>query len=210
MIQTILFDFGNVVGFFDHQRAVRHLLTHTDQTPEQLIQILYYGDLEVRYECGQISTRQVFDVVREVGRFRCTYEEFVEAFCDIFWPNPPVADLLPRLKRQGYRLVLASNTNDAHYTRYRAMFADTLKHFDAIAVSHKAGARKPDRRFYEYADQFTEANPTKCLFIDDMPENVEAARNFGWKAARYTTFDQLMADLQKEGVFAFSDEKLAD
>lgn len=200
MIQTILFDFGNVVGFFDHQRAVRQLLAHTDQTAEQLIQILYYGDLEVRYECGQISTRQVFDVVRDVGHFRCTYDEFVTAFCDIFWPNPPVADLLPRLKKQGYRLVLASNTNEAHYTRYRSMFADTLKHFDAIAVSHEAGARKPDRHFYEYAGQLTQADPARCLFVDDMPENVEAARNFGWQAIRYTTFDEMMVELRRAGV----------
>ena len=38
MIKTILFDFGNVVAFFDHQRAIRQLLPHTDRTPEQLIE----------------------------------------------------------------------------------------------------------------------------------------------------------------------------
>ena len=35
MIKTLLFDFGNVVAFFDHDRAVRRLLPHTDLTAEQ-------------------------------------------------------------------------------------------------------------------------------------------------------------------------------
>ena len=82
-------------------------------------------------------------MARRPAGSRVDRDEFVDAFCDIFWPNPPMADLIPRLKANGYRLVLASNTNAAHYERYREEFKDTLAHFHAIAVSHEAGARKP-------------------------------------------------------------------
>src|SRR6476659_6784340 len=105
MIKTILFDFGNVLAFFDHQRAVRQLLPHTHLTAEELVQLIYYNNLEYRYECGEVSTEEVFRVGKEVGGLRCTQDQFVTAFCDIFWPNPPIADLIPRLKRAGYRLV---------------------------------------------------------------------------------------------------------
>lgn len=121
MIKTILFDFGNVVAFFDHERAIRRLLAHTDATPERLWQLVYQDDLAYRYERGEATTDELFAVAREMGGVHCDVAEFVDAFCDIFWSNPPMADLVPRLKEAGYRLVLASNTNAAHYKHYRAV-----------------------------------------------------------------------------------------
>lgn len=200
MIRTILFDFGNVVAFFDHDRAVRRLLAHTDRTAEQLWQLVYEDDLAYRYERGQATTDDLFDVARTRGGLRCDRAEFVDAFCDIFWPNPPMADLVRRLKASGYRLVLASNTNVAHYERYREQFRDLLAHFDAIAVSHEAGARKPEAGFFEYAHTLTGCAKGECLFVDDLLANVTAAREFGWHAVQFTRFDDLVPALRAAGV----------
>jgi putative hydrolase of the HAD superfamily len=200
MIRTILFDFGNVVAFFDHDRALRRVLTHTDRTAEELWRLLYQDGLADRYECGQVSTDELFAVARDRGGLRCSRAEFVDAFCDIFWPNPPMEDLIPRLKANGYRLVLASNTNAAHYERYREQFKDLLSHFDAIAVSHEAGARKPHPRFFEYAHKLANCEPENCLFVDDLLDNVTAAREFGWRAIHFTRFDDLARELRGAGV----------
>jgi glucose-1-phosphatase len=200
MIRTVLFDFGNVVAFFDHQRALRRLLAHTDRTADQLLALMYYNDLEYRYECGELTTDEVFAMAREVGGLRCSQDEFVAAFCDIFSPNPPVAELVGRLKHNGYRLVLASNTNAAHYAHYREAFRDVLAHFDAIAVSHEAGARKPHPKFFEYAHRLAGGERAECVFIDDLADNVEAARAFGWRAIQYTAFEELLAGLKALGV----------
>jgi putative hydrolase of the HAD superfamily len=202
MIRTILFDFGNVIAFFDHQRAIRRLMGHTDLTPEEMFQVMYDNNLEYRYECGQATTDEVFAVACDRGRLRCSRDEFVDAFCDIFWGNPPMADLIPRLKRNGYRLVLASNTNPAHYERYREQFKETLAHFDAIAVSHEAGARKPHPTFFAHAHSLTGCERNECVFVDDLLDNVCAAREFGWNAVQYTRFDELIPALRSKGVRA--------
>jgi putative hydrolase of the HAD superfamily len=196
MIKTILFDFGNVVAFFDHERALRHLVRHTDRTAEELLQFVYQDDLAYRYERGQVTTAELFRLSQERGGLRCTLDEFVFAFCDIFWPNPPMADLIPRLKRSGYRLVLASNTNEAHYAHYRKAFRELLAHFDAISVSHEAGARKPDADFFEYTHRLTGSDKAECVFVDDLADNVAAARAFGWQAIHYTGYDQLLSELK--------------
>lgn len=200
MIRTLLFDFGNVVAFFDHDRAIRRLLAHTERTAEDLWQLVYQDDLACRYERGEASTDELFAVARDHGGVRCSQAEFVDAFCDIFWPNPPMADLVARLKANGYRLVLASNTNEAHYERYREQFRDVLAHFDAIAVSHEAGARKPDRGFFEYAHRLAGCAKGECLFVDDLGANVSAAREFGWRAVHFKRFDDLIPDLRAAGV----------
>lgn len=200
MIRTVFLDFGNVVAFFDHGRTIQRLLPHTNRTPADLLALMYTDDLAVRYECGLVTTDEVYAVGRDQGGLRCTREEFEAAFCDIFWPNPPMADLVARLKANGYRLVLASNTNAAHYARYSQQFRAELSHFDAVVVSHEAGARKPDGRFFEYAHRFAGCAKEECVFVDDVAENVAAARAFGWKAVQYTTFAEAVAGLKELGV----------
>jgi len=200
MIKTILFDFGNVLAFFDHQRAVRQLLPYTRLTAEELLKLMYYNNLEYRYECGEVTTEEVFAIGKEVGGFNGTPDQFVAAFCDIFWPNPPMSDLIARLKGTGYRLVVASNTNPAHYNHYREQFRDLLCHFDAIAVSHEAGARKPHEKFFQHAHRMAKCERGECVFVDDLAENVTAAREFGWNAIHYTRFDELVPELRKAGV----------
>ena len=39
-VKTIFFDFGNVVGFFDHNRAIAKLAAHTHLTTEELDEAL--------------------------------------------------------------------------------------------------------------------------------------------------------------------------
>ncbi|MBX9579659.1 MAG: HAD family phosphatase [Gemmataceae bacterium] len=199
MIRTIFFDFGNVVAFFDHGRAVRRFARHTAMDPVELALALYGGPLADDYECGKRPTEEFVREALLNGRLSCGPDEFLAAYTDIFWPNPEVIDLLPRLKGR-YRLVLGSNTNDAHYLRYTKDYADALGHFDHLVVSHHAGARKPHAEFFEYALRFARAEPHECVFVDDLPINVEAAEKAGLCGVVYTPDGSLPARLRSAGV----------
>ncbi|MEO2087982.1 MAG: HAD-IA family hydrolase, partial [Gemmataceae bacterium] len=118
---------------------------------------------------------------------------------DIFTPNPEVCDLIPKLKKH-HRLVLASNTNDAHYRKYCDQFADVLTHFDERCPSHLVGHRKPHREYFEHCQQHADAAPHECLFIDDYPSNIEAAKAFGWNCVSYRPDESLADRLRDMGV----------
>ena len=201
MIRTILFDFGNVLGFFDHRRrAIKRLLqSYTDMPSAELTLHLYGGTLEDDFEVGRLSTADYFAAVQADGRLTCSHDEFVSAFVDIFWENTPVTALVTRLA-ENYRLVLASNTNDAHFSHYRRQFEHVLRHFDHLVVSHEIKARKPHRDFYERCHQFTKCSPGECLFIDDLPSNIAAAKEFGWQGIVLTSAEELIAEMKQLGV----------
>jgi putative hydrolase of the HAD superfamily len=199
VIKTIFIDFGNVIAFFDHQRAVRQLLSHTDLTAPELTRILYDSPLELDYERGQLSTVEYVRLGSEAAHLKCSPEQFLAAFVDIFWPNPEVCELIPKLAER-HRLVLASNTNDAHYRKYCEQFASEIGKFSAKCPSHFAGSRKPNEAYFAYCQQFAEANPEECLFLDDLRVNVEAARNFGWQAIEYRPGQDLAGQLTKLNV----------
>ena len=52
MIQTIVFDFGNVVGFFDHNQTLDKLTPYTDLTVREMYASVYGSELEDRIESG--------------------------------------------------------------------------------------------------------------------------------------------------------------
>lgn len=199
MMRTILIDFGNVIAFFDHRRAVARLVEYTDLPASELLLTLYGGVLEEDYECGRINTAEYFRLAKRDGRLNCSLEQFEEAFVDIFTRNPEVCDLIPRLK-PNYRLVLASNTNEAHYRKYCDQFADVLKHFDTRCPSHLIGYRKPHREYFEHCQLYAEAEPHECLFLDDYPSNIEAAKAFGWTCIAYRPDENLADRLRDLGI----------
>src|SRR6185369_4396814 len=86
--------------------------------------------------------------LRSLCRLQCSEEQIAAAVADIFWPNEELCALIPHLKKR-YRLVLGSNTNAIHAPHYRAMFADTLRHFDTLIMSHEIGICKPHREFFD-------------------------------------------------------------
>lgn len=199
MIRTIFFDFGNVVAFFDHQRAVREFARYTDMGPVELALQLYGSPIADDYECGKLTTAEYVREALLNGRLTCTPDAFLSFYHDIFWPNPEVCDLIPRLKPR-YRLVLASNTNEAHYRRFTRDYAPVLAHFDHLVTSHTAGARKPHPEFFDYAKRFAGAEPHECVFVDDLPVNVEAAARAGFAGIVCPPDGRLEEKLRAAGV----------
>ena len=193
-VKTIVFDFGKVVGFFDHRLASRRLTEFSPYSPEALHEILFESQLEDDYESGRISSDKFVKRVREEGRLSCDESIVASAWADIFWPNPEVCSLLPSLS-QNYRLLLGSNTNELHSRQFTRQFAEVFRSFHAVVLSHEIGTRKPRPEFFNHCLRLAECAASECLFIDDLPANVEGARSCGWRGIQYQQFEDLLVQL---------------
>lgn len=198
-VRCVVFDFGNVVGFFSHHKAAEQLAAYGKASAESIQAYLFGGRLEDDYESGRLSTAVLTGLVRETFHLTGTDEQLRTAFADMFTPNPDVCSLIPRLKPR-YRLVLLSNTNELHARQFVPQFADTLRYFDAVVLSYEVGVRKPDPRVYAICQERAGCAAAECLFIDDLPANVEAARACGWQGLVYRRGDDLAAALARCGV----------
>ena len=63
--------------------------------------------------------------------------------------------------------------------------------FEAALSSHQLGCYKPDAEIYERAFAALGVEPGEVIFFDDLPANVEAARNAGAQAYRVKGIEQL-------------------
>lgn len=62
-----------------------------------------------------------------------------------------------------------------------------------VVSSARVGVAKPDPRIYTIAADRAQAAPERCLFVDDTPANVDAARELGMAAVHFRTCADLRA-----------------
>jgi HAD superfamily hydrolase (TIGR01509 family) len=199
-ITTIVFDFGNVLGFFSHRKAAEQLAVYSPLSADDILnRYLLDRELEEEFESGRMSLPEFRALVRQRCRVTCSDDQLDLAIADMFTPNEEVCALVPALKSR-YRLVLLSNTNELHSVHFRRQFADTLAHFDALILSHEVGLRKPCADIYAHCNKLAGSTPRQCLFIDDLPANVEAARVCGWQGIVYHRGLDLGRELRKHKI----------
>lgn len=197
--KCIIFDFGNVIGFFDYDRAGERLAPHCDLSADAIVAAVRGDPLHDDYESGRLTTAEFLRRARDLCRFRCSDAELIDAYVDIFWPNNDVIALLPRLHGK-YRLLLGSNTSDLHTRQFRRQFAEALKVFDGMVLSHEVGVRKPKAAFFERCLRVADCAPSECVFIDDLPVNVAGAVACNMKGIVYRDADDLSARFGELGI----------
>jgi len=188
--RAIVFDFGNVVGFFDHRRATERLAPRSRLHPDDFHRIVFGSSLEDRYERGALTTAEFRGVIRVESGLDCSDDFFDEAYADIFWHNRALCAILPDLARR-YPLLLLSNTNELHARHFAGQFAEEFRLFRHLLYSHEVKARKPERAVFEQATRLAGCRPEEVLFFDDLQANVLGAREFGWQGVVFTHADDV-------------------
>lgn len=200
---ALIFDFGNVVAFFDYRKACEKFGSRLGVSGEAFLERVRrqgFSELVRQYESGKITAERFSQGVCERAGLDIPHDEFAAAWSNIFWLNEPVGELVAELKACGYTLVLGSNTNDLHAAQFRAQFAPVLANFDRLVLSYEIGHIKPGAAFYHACAEAARARPSECVFIDDIAENVAGARDAGLHAIQFCDVPSLLPELRALGV----------
>ena len=173
MTRALLVDLGKVLVGFDHQFTCDRLAEATGVPAGRLRPVLF-GDLEASFDRGSLSPTEFFRACEErAGLPPLPDEVWTGAWRDIFHPLPEAISALARV-RPGIRRVLVSNTNALHWEGVLRVF-DPSGLFDALVLSFRTGAVKPESGFWSAALQAAACAPGECLYADDRPELVADA-----------------------------------
>jgi glucose-1-phosphatase len=202
-IPVLMFDFGNVVGFFDYSAMFHRFGQRLGLSAKQFESRMYERGadrLGLEFESGRLTAEEFARQVTELAGLEMSFEEFEVHWPDIFTLNEPVARLVAALKMRGYTLLLGSNTNVLHARFYCRRFEEALAPFDHFVFSYEIGELKPAPAFFKACVDKVGAPPDSCIFIDDAPANVEGARASGLQAVHYRDTPSLIANLRRLGV----------
>jgi 2-haloacid dehalogenase len=108
-------------------------------------------------------------------------------------------DVLRDLHAAGVRLLALTNWSAELFPVARGRF-DFLDLFEDILVSGEERLAKPDPRIFELLTERSGLPPGACVFVDDKPENVEAARAAGLDGIVFVDDGTLREQLRERGL----------
>lgn len=199
MLRTILFDLGNVVLYFSHEKMFHQMGALAGMSGEEIRRLVQEHNVIREFETGRMSRPDVHRLFESWTGKTVDRRRLMRAISNIFTPNESLISLFDQLKKAGLRLVLLSNTNIAHISFVKQRF-DVLSRFDQLVLSYEVGAMKPDPPIYEAALKAIGCEPSECFYTDDIVENVERARGFGLQAEVFIDTKTFVSHLEQRNL----------
>jgi glucose-1-phosphatase len=194
---TIFFDLGNVILFFSLEKMFDQLGSLLKTSPQKLREEHFLNsDLMQKFETGAMTSVELYRFLQSKSPHPFSFRDMMTAMSDIFTPNKELWTVVERLKAQGSRLVLISNTNECHFY-YAYSHYPVLKLFDRYILSYEVGVCKPDPLIFEQAIKEAQG---KTFYTDDIPAFVEAGRLAGLDAEVFVDVPTLQNQLQKRQI----------
>ena len=196
---AIVFDLGNVLIPFDYTIAI-NMLNQIEQGLGSRFYEHYKSNypLHREFEKGRIPESEFVNKMLEVVNHKIDANAFCRLYADIFSLNKDVISLLPILKKN-YKLFLLSNTDSIH-KKYGWEKYNFLSNFEKLILSFEVGSVKPEEKIYRAVESASGLVCEEHLFIDDIQEYVDGAKNIGWDAVRFDGYNKLVKDLEERHV----------
>lgn len=198
-INNIIFDLGGVIIDIDPMRSFDALKKLAKQ--EQADKFSEISALFLDFETGAMDNATFYRQIRELAEQEALEDEIIAEAWNAMLLDIPAdrLEVLRKLKKK-YRLFVLSNTNDIHVTAFNKIVKsvcgeeDLACFFDKVYFSHDLKMRKPDAEIYAFVLNDNQLIPEETLFIDDRPENIEAAKALGIQTFQAT---------KEKGIVAF-------
>jgi len=127
---------------------------------------------------GRISARDWhLHIVRRLGG-SLTYGQFIQAWNAALLPEKLQHDSLWAGLAKNYRLALLSNTDPIHVAYMESTFS-FFNYFPVRIYSCAVGLSKPKPAIYQAALRASKVKANEAIYIDDLEENVAAAKALG-------------------------------
>jgi putative hydrolase of the HAD superfamily len=178
MIDTIIFDFGDIFINLDKQATINGL--------ERLGLSTWNKDLDrlnISFEKGQISRDEfLLGIQKQIPN--ASIDEILMAWNAVLLDFPLYRLEFLQLLSKKFRLFLLSNTDAIHIDHFEqregaSFYGDFYQCFEKVYFSYEMGMRKPDAEIYTTLINRHELSPKRTLFVDDKKDNTDAAKALG-------------------------------
>ena len=199
MIDTIVFDMGGVLIDFSAQLFTERLQVSGEDRALLERHVLRTTDW-VRLDRGTITEAEVL-VHACAGlprRLHAAADYIINHWNEPIVPIEGTAEVVRQLKARGYALYLLSNAGVRQHSYWNDIPGSEC--FSGTVISADLHLLKPEAAIYQALFDKFDLTPANCIFVDDLPLNVEAAQNAGMQGIVFYDAQQLRSELQKRGV----------
>ncbi len=185
-VKNIIFDFGGVVIDIDEQLTINEF-AKLGVEDISMVNNPEFIEIVRKFEKG-IFTPDIFrNKLRDYLDLSATDQEIDDAWNALLFDIPKERlEVIEKVKKN-YNIFLLSNSNEIHYDLYlrdlqlRFGYNEFAELFHQAYFSFDLHLSKPNSEIYEFVMYQEGLNPEETLFIDDKPENIEAAKKLGFQ-----------------------------
>lgn len=142
-----IFDLGNVIVDIDFNRVLGAWSDFSRVPLATLKQNFAMGETFHLHERGEISDEAFAERFCQEMGLSLSYEQFSHGWQAVFVAiRPEVIDIIHKLREQGHRVVVLSNTNRLHTTFWPDEYPEIHAAADKVYLSQEMGMRKPEAR----------------------------------------------------------------
>ena len=194
MKKNIIFDFGNVLVQWSPDHVYGEYFGDEAQAWWFFRHVIDF-DWRQRIDAGE----SIDACIREQQAKYPDYAEAIELYRSkwremLIGEVPGMREVLAQLSTANYQLYGLTNWSMETFPEARKRFG-ILQLIDRYVVSGAEGYVKPDPRLFQVLLDRYHLKAEDCTFVDDNPDNVEAARKMGMQGIVFTNADNLRKEL---------------
>ena len=196
MIKNVVLDIGNVLVSFYPDIYISQFITKKGE-------IDYYEQIcfkSAEWKCGDLGTKsrsEIIDAICEKYPDDAEKVREIMANCDdMLRVSKKNTDLIKRLKAAGIGVYYLSNTNE-HAFEFMTSTYEVFSYMDGGIASYRDGVIKPSADIFELFLARYGKKADECVFVDDMPSNVDGAKAVGIHGIVLKNIDDLEDELCK-------------
>lgn len=205
-IKAVIFDFGNVLYRTPDLQEINKFKRWIQPTGWELIRALIESPGESEYVrdlmTGKVEEEALWELIIQHWNINPKLLRFFRKLgMSKRRLNHELLNIIPELRTQFKTSILSNAASDA-----RGMYVGIYqmdKIMDDIVISAEVHIAKPDLRIFTVALERLGIEAHEAIFIDDLNENIEAAKKVGllpiWHQTNEETMRELRGMLSQEG-----------
>lgn len=197
MIRNVVFDIGNVLVRFMPDVAMKQIGISEDRI-DDVLQATVNSKWWTEMDRGFLPEEQLWQcMIEDAPQLEAEIRTFKEQGIDkVVRAFDYAADWMRGLKARGFHTYLLSNYPKNFFECHSVSFFPFMPYIDGKIVSAYVEMIKPDPNIYRELLKTYELKADECVFIDDRRENIEAARQLGFRVILFESYEQAAAEFE--------------
>ncbi|BCY16345.1 MAG: HAD family phosphatase [Chloroflexi bacterium] len=192
---AIVFDFGGVLMDWNPHYLFDPLMGNDPDLVEKFLQEIDFTYWNERFDEGRPFAEGTAELTAKFPHYAHLIRAYDEQYtATVRGCNQPVVDILVSLKNRGYPLYGLSNWSIEKFSEVRKGYP-FFDLFDDMVISGMEKCIKPGADIFQILLKRASRLANDCLFIDDNPGNIEAAKSLGFQTIHFRSAAQLRDEL---------------
>ncbi len=199
MAKTFLFDLAGVLIIWETMGLYEEIFDGDRDAVTR-----FFETVLTQHHLSEISKgRPSREVLDELKVTHPDYAVPLDAWMDdwdrmVTGPIEGTVDITRELREHGYCTYILGNWSRDEFDRARARFT-FLDEFHGVVISGDHGVMKPSAEIFQIAVDTFGLTRADTIFVDDTPDNVNAAKKLGFDAVLFTAPEPLRTVLRERG-----------